>query len=46
MKELYEKVTKTSVASNGITLLPKLKKEHLYPTSYSHMRVDLAAQVN
>ena len=46
VKELYEKIIKTSVASNGITLLPKLKKEHVYPTSYSRMRVDLAAQVN
>ena len=44
---LYEKVTHTAVASNGLSLslLPKLKNEHVSLTSYSRMRVDLAAQV-
>ena len=31
--------------SKGLTLMPKLKLEHLKLTSYSRMRVDLAAQV-
>ena len=29
----------------GLTLLPKLKMEHISLTSYSKMRVDLAVQV-
>ena len=29
----------------GLTLLPELKFEHINLTSYSKMRVDLAAQV-
>ena len=29
----------------GLTLLPKLKREHIWLTSYSKMRVDLAVQV-
>ena len=31
--------------SMGLSLLPKLKQEHLALTSYSRMRVSLAAQV-
>jgi len=31
--------------SKGITIMPKLKREHIELTSYSRMRVDLAAQV-
>ena len=46
MKELYEKITNVSIASNGISILPKLKQEHINLTSYSRMRVDLAAQVS
>ena len=30
---------------SGLSLLPKLKMEHVVLTSYSKMRVDLAAQV-
>ena len=30
----------------GLRVLPKLKYEHLHMTSFSKMRVDLAAQVN
>ena len=30
----------------GLALLPKLKYEHIELSSYSKMRVDLAAQVN
>ena len=29
----------------GLSLVPKLKYEHLLLTSYSKMRVDLAAQI-
>lgn len=29
----------------GLSLVPKLKYEHVYLTSFSKMRVDLAAQV-
>ncbi len=31
--------------SSGLTLIPKFKLEHIKLTSYSTMRVDLAAQV-
>jgi hypothetical protein len=30
---------------SGLSILPKLKMEHVVLTSYSKMRVDLAAQV-
>lgn len=30
----------------GLSILPKLKHEHIHLTSYSKMRVDLAAQVS
>ena len=33
------------VQSPGLSLVPKLKYEHIYLTSFSKMRVDLAAQV-
>ena len=29
----------------GTRILPKLKREHIFLTSFSKMRVDLAAQV-
>jgi hypothetical protein len=45
IQDLYEKITNTAIASNGISLVPKLKQEHTSLTSYSRMRVDLAAQV-
>ena len=32
-------------AATGLNLIPKLKYEHVYLTSHSKMRVDLAAQV-
>ena len=32
-------------ATPGLSLVPKLKYEHIYLTSYSKMRVDLAVQV-
>ena len=35
-----------SQETSGLALLPKLKYEHIELSSYSKMRVDLAAQVN
>ena len=32
-------------SGTGLSLIPKLKYEHVYLTSFSKMRVDLAAQV-
>ena len=34
-----------SADSPGLAMITKLKYEHVWPTSYSKMRVDLAAQV-
>ncbi len=42
---LYQKVKGMATVSKGLTLLPKLRREHVNLTSYSKMRVDLAAQV-
>ena len=42
--ELYKRSQETSSAA-GLYLLKKLKLEHVRLTSYSRMRVDLAAQV-
>ena len=39
---LYEEDRQPGV---GLTLLPKLKYEHIRLTSFSKMRIDLAAQV-
>lgn len=41
--DLYEK---DHGKGSGLSMVPKLKFEHLYLTSFSKMRVDLAAQVN
>ena len=43
--DLYERIQRTAVASQGLSILPKLKLEHVNLTSFSRMRVDLAAQV-
>ena len=40
--DLYERDKKPGA---GLTLLPKLKFEHIRLTSFSKMRVDLAGQV-
>ena len=45
LTELYEK-NRSHAPDAGLALLPKLKYEHLHLTSYSKMRVDLAAQVS
>ena len=41
LRDLYKKCQN----STGLTLLKKIKWEHLFLTSYSRMRVDLAVQV-
>lgn len=46
IRHLYEKMNGMAVQSKGLSLVPKLKMEHINLTSYSRMRVDLAAQVN
>lgn len=43
LKNLYLEDT---VAGYGIRRVPKLKYEHIHLTSFSKMRVDIAAQVN
>ena len=45
LKGLYEKLHGMSADSHGLSLLPKLKRKHIELTSFSRMRVDLAAQV-
>ena len=45
MCNLVEKQSKMASSSHGISLIPKLKLEHVKLTSFSKMRVDLAAQV-
>ena len=45
IEQLYRKLMATAQQSHGLSLLPKLKKEHVCLTSYSRMRVDLATQV-
>ena len=43
--ELYRGGLGANRNAGGLSLLPKLKYEHVYLTSFSKMRVDLAAQV-
>ena len=43
--EVYRRTQETSKQS-GLCLLPKLKHEHIELTSFSRMRVYLAAQVS
>ena len=42
LSDLYKKDTEQGV---GLKLIPKLKYEHISLTTFSKMRVDLAAQV-
>ena len=42
--ELYTK-NRAQADDTGLAVIPKLKYEHVHLTSYSKMRVDLAAQV-
>ena len=43
--QLYERLSTTYIQSFGLSVLPKLKLEHVKLTGFSRMRVDLAAQV-
>ena len=43
---LYYSNTGADKAAPGLCPVPKLKREHVYLTSFSKMRVDLAAQVS
>lgn len=43
--KLYERHCSVKHLTPGLTILPKIKYEHVHLTSYSKMRVDLAAQV-
>lgn len=45
VEDLYLHNSGKITAAPGVSLVPKLKYEHIYLTSYSKMRVDLAAQV-
>ena len=46
MWDLYNKLSEMAIHSRGLSIAPKLKLEHVKMTSYSRMRVDLAAQVH
>ena len=46
LRDLYHKFHSMAVQSVGLSLVPKLKMEHIELTSFSRMRVDLAAQVS
>ena len=43
--ELYERKFSIAKDSPGLSIVPKLTFEHVKLTSFSKMRVDLAAQV-
>ena len=43
--KLYEANTEAITSTPGLSLVPKLKLEHVRLTNFSKMRVDLAAQV-
>lgn len=43
---LYQLDTKHNSQVTGLRLVPKLKYEHIYLSSFSKMRVDLATQVH
>ena len=45
VEKLYKEDTRAGLATTGLRLVPKLKFEHIYLSSFSKMRVDLAAQV-
>lgn len=44
--ELCKRNLGASTSTPELSLVPKLKYEHVYLTSFSKMRVDLAAQVS
>lgn len=46
LQDLYHQDSSARKSAGGLSLVPKLKYEHVYLTSFSKMRVDLAAQVS
>ena len=46
LMDLYKKCAGANTRAPGLTILPRLKYEHVHLTSFSKMRVDLAAQVS
>ena len=44
--DLYHRDSGAQRESPGLAIAHKIKREHVYLTSFSKMRVDLAAQVN
>ena len=46
LQNLYHRDSGKQKSAGGLSLVPKLKYEHVYLTSFSKMRVDLAAQVS
>ena len=44
--DLYKRNTGAITTTPGLSLVPKIKYEHIYLTNFSKMRVDLAAQVS
>ncbi len=45
VRDLYAGGSGAVKEAPGLSLVPKLKYEHIFLTSFSKMRVDLAAQV-
>jgi len=43
--DLYKRNAGATTSTPGLSLVPKLKYEHIYSTIYSKMRVDLAVQI-
>ena len=46
LQDLYHQDSGARKSAGGLPLVPKLTYEHVYLTSFSKMRVDLAAQVS
>ena len=46
LEDLYMKDTRCGQQATGLRLVLKLKYEHVYLTSFSKMRITLAAQVS
>ena len=44
--QLYKRNAGSMTMTPGLSLVPKIKYEHVYLTNFSKMRVDLAAQVS
>ena len=46
LEDLYHKDNGANREAPGLSMVPKLKYEHIHLSSFSKMRVDLAAQVS